>query len=84
MSWILKVLAVAWRIVVLLIKGTPTESPKPRPEDIERVRKLEEQLAADRRARLKDFDAKLDGADRAAADRVLRDVTGSHDDPNTN
>ena len=84
MSWILKVLAVVWRIVVQYIKGSSTETSKPRPEDIERVRKLEEQLATDRRARLKDFDAKLDGADRAAADRVLRDVTRGPDDPNLN
>lgn len=83
MSLILKVLAVIWRLVVSYIKGIPTESPKPRPEDIERVRKLEEQLAADRRASLKDLDAKLAPGDRATADRVLRDVTGA-DDPTVN
>lgn len=84
MNWVISVLAVILRVVVEFIKGAPKkELPTPRPEDIERVRKLEQQQAEERRARLREIDEKLANADRATVDRVLMVLTGA-DSPNVN
>lgn len=83
MKTVLAVLAFILRAVVEFIKGGSKELPESRPEDVERVRKLEDELAKQRRARLEGLDEKLATGDRATADRVLRDVSGA-DDPTVN
>ncbi len=50
--------------------------------DAKRLRQLEDAAAADAKARLEKIDAATVGADRATADRMLREAGSKHTDTN--
>jgi hypothetical protein len=78
----LKVLAGLVVAVVQYLVGRKETLPDP--QQAERVRQLEERLADDAEQRIRELDEKADRArDRAAADELLRHVTGA-DDPTVN
>jgi hypothetical protein len=79
---LLKVLAGLVVAVVQYLVGRKSTLPDPR--EVERVEKLEERLADDAKQRIRELDEKADRVrDRAAADELLRHVTGA-DDPTLN
>lgn len=82
MLTLLKVLAGLIVSVVQYLVGR--KSTLPDPEQGERVKQLEERLADDAKQRIRELDEKADRVrDRAAADELLRSVTGA-DDPEVN